>query len=240
MAMQEKLKGIGLSASESTVYVYLLQNGLTTPPQIAKGTKIARTNTYHILRSLQEKNLIQRQRSHKRFAYVAKNPESLLSQAERIKTATEELLPDLKALHKTNTSKPSIQFFEGWEEVKEIYTMSLEAESIAALGSIRKLNEVGSEFFKQYQRDLKKRHIIIHDMLTDDSRVLGEEMEKFMGPLYDTKYLDAKHGTLPTDILIWNDHIALISLEDPIFGTLITNANLAKTFRALHKIIRSK
>src|SRR3989338_7579431 len=106
MDLQQKLKEIGLNSSESAVYVYLLKNGLSSPPQIAKGTKIARTNTYNILRSLQEKQLIQRQQNRKRFAYVAKNPESLLSQAEHILQATEDLLPDLKALHKTSSNKP--------------------------------------------------------------------------------------------------------------------------------------
>ncbi len=240
MQIEQKLKEIGLNSSESAVYVYLLKNGLSTPPQIAKGTKIARTNTYHLLRSLQEKNIIQRQKSRKRFAYLAKNPESLLSQAEHIRQATESLLPDLKALHKTGANKPSIEFFEGWDEVQKIYLQSLEAESVYALGSTKKLTELmGGGFFANYEKEVKKRHIIINDILTADSKEAGAKTAAVLGPLYTAKFLDAKYGELPTDILIWNDHIALISLEEPIFGTVITNANLTKTFRALHNILRS-
>lgn len=239
MELQQKLKEIGLNTSEGTVYLYLLKNGLATPPQIAKGTKIARTNTYNILRSLQEKNLIQRQRNRKRFAYVAKNPESLLTQAENIKTATQELLPELRALHRIHANKPSIQFYDGWDEVKEIYNTSLESDAIHALGSIRKLNEVSADFFLDYSKQLKKRHIIMNDILTADSRDLGNNMTKLIGPLYTAHFLDAKLGALPTDILIWDDNIALISLETPIFGTVITNANLAKTFCALHASLKS-
>lgn len=239
MELQQKLKQIGLNSSESAVYLYLLKHGLTTPTQIAKGTKIARTNTYHLLRSLQEKNLIQRQKNRNRFAYLAKNPESLLSQAEQIRQATEELLPDLKALHKTSASKPSIQFYDGWDEVKEIYKASLEAEHIDALGSTKKLSEIlGGGFFGQYEREVKKRHITINDILTADSKEAGIKTAALLGPLYSAKYLHPKYGSLPTDMLIWDDHIALISLEEPIFGTVITNKNLAATFRALHRMVR--
>jgi len=61
MKLEEGLKNIGLKGSEIKVYLYLLENGVSTPPQIAKGTRIARTNTYHILRGLSEKGLIERQ-----------------------------------------------------------------------------------------------------------------------------------------------------------------------------------
>ena len=234
MTIEQKLKDIGLNSSESAVYVYLLKNGLSSPPQIAKGTKIARTNTYNILRSLQEKQLIQRQQNRKRFAYVAKNPESLLSQAEHIRQATEDLLPDLKALHKANTNKPSIQFYDGWDEVKQIYLATLEAESIHAIGSLQKLDSMAKKFLDEYQEKIKKRHIIFYDVLTAESKKTGEDMKQFLGALYSVRYLNARFGDIPTDILIWNDNIALISLEEPIFGTVITNSNLAKTFRALH------
>src|SRR3989344_3191151 len=239
MDIQEKLKEIGLNSSESAVYVYLLKNGLSTPPQIAKGTKIARTNTYIILRSLQEKDIVQRRQNRKRFAYVAKNPESLLRHAEHIRRTTEDLLPDLKALHKTSAHKPSIQFYEGWDEVKEIYLSSLEAESIHAIGSLQKLDTVASKFLSEYQHQIKKRRIIFHDVLTAESRTTGEAMKRFVGELYDVRYLNARFGDLPTDILIWNDQVALISLEDPVFGTVITSKHLAQTFQALHASLKS-
>ncbi len=239
MDIEQKLKQIGLKSSESAVYVYLLKNGLSSPPQIAKGTKITRTNTYQILQSLQEKSLIQRQKNRKRFAYVAKNPESLLTQAERIKIATEELLPELKALHRANANKPSIQFYYGWDEVKQIYLVTLEAESIHAIGSLQKLDSMAQKFLDEYQTQIKKRHIIFYDVLTAESKKTGEDTKQFLGELYSVRYLNARFGDIPTDILIWNDNIALISLEEPIFGTVITNTHLAQTFRALHMSLKS-
>ena len=234
MQIQQKLKQIGLNASESAVYVYLLKNGLSTPPQIAKGTSIARSNTYHILRGLQEKGLIRRQKNRRRFAYMAKNPESLLAQAENIKNATEELLPELRALRRTHANKPSIQFYDGWNEVREIYNASLETESIYAIGSIRKLNDISEEFFTEYQNQLKKRHIIMHDILTANSRELGEKEKQILAPLYDVRYLNARHGDLPTDMLVWNDNVALISQEEPIFGRAIKTNKHYQTSHQCH------
>jgi hypothetical protein len=46
-------------------------------------------------------------------------------------------------------------------------------------------------------------------------------------------FLPGKYGENLTDILIWEDNIALIALEEPIFGTVITSSSLADTFRTL-------
>src|SRR3989338_10227979 len=121
MKLDEGLKNIGLKGSEIKVYLYLLENGVSTPPQIAKSTKIARTNTYHIVRALEEKGLIEQHKKRKRFVYLPTDPAALLRTLERRREIVEQLLPDLRALHKIQKNKPSIRFFEGTEQIKEIF-----------------------------------------------------------------------------------------------------------------------
>lgn len=83
MNIQEQLKEIGLFESEIKVYLYLLENGLSTPPQIAKGTKIARPNCYQVLRSLKERGLIGEQKKGSRKVYIASDPVTLVESMER-------------------------------------------------------------------------------------------------------------------------------------------------------------
>jgi hypothetical protein len=52
--------------------------------------------------------------------------------------------------------------------------------------------------------------------------------------------LSAENKDLPTDILIWDDSVALISLSQPIFGTVLTNKYLAQTFKGLFFLIWNK
>ena len=62
----KKLKEVGLKQNESEIYLFLLQNGISTPPQISRGTHIARTNCYNILNSLKEKDVVEEENRGKK------------------------------------------------------------------------------------------------------------------------------------------------------------------------------
>ncbi|MBI5221147.1 MAG: hypothetical protein HY978_04955 [Candidatus Liptonbacteria bacterium] len=241
MSLSEDLKRLGLYASEAKVYVFLLQRGLTTPPQIARGTGIARTNCYHILRELKDKGLTMEQLKGKRRAYSARDPKSLLAELDRQREEAESLIPALRALYVTQKHKPSISFFEGWEEVRQLYEQILSAEKIVAIGSTEQLAKVDHKFFSWYQRQMAKRKIIFYDLLTYASgEKTAKEIKAVAGALHEIKLLPPRYQDIPTDIMIWHDNVALISLQEPIFGTLLTSAPLAKTFRALFELLWEK
>lgn len=234
MDLSTQLKEAGLLPSESTVYLYLLESGLATPPLIAKGTRIARTNCYHILQSLKGKGLIEEHAQGKRKAYLASDPEAIARSLERKKEAINRLLPDLRALYTTQKNKPKIRFYDGLEQIKEIYLQTLSAEEVFGLGSTKQLTELAPDFFAHYLEELQKRKIVFNDILSHPSKEKsGPQMQSVLKGLYEARYFSAEHRDFPTDILIWEDNIALITLEKPIFGTVLTNSLLAKTFRII-------
>src|SRR5688500_528889 len=113
MDTNAELKQLGLHKSEIRVYLYLLEAGVSTPPQIAKGTSIARTNCYHILKELEDKGLIQQQASGKRKAYLARDPESIVAALEKKREAASRVVPELRELYTAQKNKPKIRFFKG-------------------------------------------------------------------------------------------------------------------------------
>ena len=233
----EELKKIGLNGSEVKVYKYLLSNGISTPSAIGKGTGIARTNTYHILNSLKEMKLVDKQERGKRFVYLAGNPSSTLRVLERRKQAMEDVLPELVALYKNQKNKPVFQFFEGKDGLEDLYMQStLAKEEIHAIGSTEKLEKAVPGLLKKYQIEIKKKGLILTDLLEGSARGKTAKMLKEIGgSLYSSRFLPNDSEGIPTDILIWDDKVALVTLEDPVFGTLIQNQHLADTFRALFK-----
>lgn len=238
MEINTELKHLGLHVSEIKVYLYLLENGLSTPPQVAKGTSIARPNCYHVLRELDTKGLIQIQPTGKRKAYLARDPESIVTSLEKKREAATRVVPELRELYTAQINKPKIRFFSGWEEVKEIYRQTLEAGKIIAIGGAQQQAEADQKFFDWYVRELDKRKIIFDDLLNSQSQeATAQRMKLVRGALHSIKYLQRQQKDLPTDILIWGDNIALIALRKPIFGTVITNRELAKTFRTFFGIL---
>lgn len=239
MTIEEQLKEIGLTKSESRVYLYLLEQGLATPPQIARATGIARTNCYNILSALKDSGLIEEQAKGKRKAYVASDPEALLRTIQKKKEAVERLVPDLRALYTTQKNKPKIRFYDGFEQVKEIYWQATNTDKLLALGSTKQLTEKDADFFLKWEKTMKKKGVILEDLITDPSEQVGvEETKRILGGLYDFRLLPKKYSDFPTDILVWSNNIALITLQEPVFGTVITSPLLAQTFRFMLEMVR--
>jgi len=238
MLIQEQLRQIGLNKSEAEVYLYILTNGLSTPPKIAKGTSIARTNCYHILQQLKENGLLVEQEIGKRKAYLTRDPQALLSSLERRREVIEKLLPDLRALYSTQKNKPKIRFYQGFKEVQEIYAQTLLAKKIYGLGSTKRIAEIDKAHLDHYMKEVGKRGIVFIDIL---SHVSGEkeaiEWKNYLKGLYDYRLAPSRYGDFSTDMLFWDNNIAMLTLEEPIFGTVITSPLLAQTFRVIFSIM---
>lgn len=240
MHIYEELSKAGLNKNEIRVYLYLLEQGVSTPPQIARGTHIARTHCYSILRDLSDKALIKKQKKHssKRYTYFAKSPKALLANLDQKKQALEQIIPELEAFYTVQKNKPKIQFYEGFDQVKDIYEQSLSAKEIYAIGSTNQLQEKHSQFFTSYQKKLKAKNIIMREVITARSYETGSDTRCLLKGLLDQSILPKKYGDLPTDILIWEHNIALITLTDPIFGTIITNPLIANTLKTITQALK--
>ena len=239
MTIDEQLKELGLTKSESKIYLYLLEEGISSPPEIARGTGIARTNCYNILVTLKDEGLIEEQEKGKRKAYLASDPEALLRSIQKKKEVVERLIPDLRALYTIQKNKPKIRFYDEFDQVKEIYWQATNTDKLLALGSTKHLTDKDPEFFRAFEQALKDKGVFVQDLITKSSEKVGvAETKKILKGMYDFQLLPEKYSDFPTDILVWNDNIALITLTEPIFGTVITNPTLAQTFRYIFEMVR--
>ena len=67
MNLEEELKKAGLRKPEIVLYLYLLEKGISSAPELARGTGLLRANIYNVLQSLREKRLLERSMKGKRF-----------------------------------------------------------------------------------------------------------------------------------------------------------------------------
>jgi len=238
MDIVEKLKNFGLTTNEAKIYLFLLEHGLATPPEIAGVTGIARTNSYNILVKLQYLGLVKIIKKKNKKAYIALSPSGLSKTLDKKRDILNSVLPDLKALAKKNTNKPVIKFFEGFNEVKLLYAEALETNELHAIGSTQKLIDIDEEFFINYERQVKDRGIIVHEIIPSKSKERGLPQSKIiLKGLLESFSLPNKYPDLSSDILIWDNNIAIINLDEPIFGTKLTHAGLANTFRIIFSVM---
>jgi sugar-specific transcriptional regulator TrmB len=238
MSLFENLKNFGLAPNEIKIYLFLLEHGLATPPQIAKATKIARTNTYNLLQKLKYSDLIREETRKNKKAYLVTNPSALVKTLEKKKELLDSFLPDIEGLFNKSSNKPIIKFYEGLEEIKKIYEATLKTDELYAIGSTRKLMDLDENFFVNYERQVKKNSIIVHEIINYASKEKGFPQSKsILQNLLDTTILPKKYADFSSDILLWENNIAIINLDEPIFGTILTHPALVKTFKVLFSVI---
>lgn len=238
MILQKQLQQLGLHKSEIIIYLYILEQGQSSPPNIAKDTHIAITNSYHILHSLKTKGLISEQLNEKRKVYIANDPQAIVHMLDLKKKTAEQVVPDLRGLFKLQKNKPKIRFYDGLEQVKEIYLSTLSARKIYGFGSTKLLSGLAPDLYKYYLNQLRQKEVIFYDILTYASKTNGApEMKEILKGLYDMKFLPKEYMDQPTDMLFWDNNIALITLEEPVFGTVITSPLLFKTFTIIFDVI---
>lgn len=229
-----QLKQLGLNSSECTIYLFLLQNGLTLPPIVSRETGIARTNCYNIFSSLQEKGLIEERLDGKRKAYQAKSPDSIVQMLEVQRQAAVRLLPDLHAMYTVQKNKPAITYFSGWDEIKTLFYQTFEAKEICFMGDRTQLEPLTAPFFTYYYDELQKRGISYQEVTNRGTPVVPRET---MTDLQSTAFLK-NAMVLPSSVLIWNTSTALITTEEPAFATVIKNKAIFDTFYTLFKALK--
>jgi len=236
--LDKTLEKAGLRRNEIRAYLYLLEHGTSTPPQIARSTKIARPNLYSSLQTLKDRGLISEQRKGSRKTYIAVDPSVLVQTLEHQTEEMRQILPDLRGLYAAQTNKPVIKYYEGTEQVKEIFYEMLETKNVYGVASTKKLYDaLGWDFFTTYIKKMKDRGIVLHDILTEDSSTTSAQTPiKLLKGLYDARILPKGTENLAVDILVWDDKVALISTEAPIFGTLIKNQAIASVLKIMFNL----
>ncbi len=115
------LEKLGLSAEESEIYIYLLQNPQKTLSEISKQTQINRPKLYKILPSMEESGLIWTVVNGKRKLFIAENPKILNNYFESIKDDYLSLIPQVERIYKNSFEKPILKHLSWKSGVKNIF-----------------------------------------------------------------------------------------------------------------------
>ena len=239
MLATTKLEELGLTKSEIKVYLYLLEHGEQDPNDIANHTGIQRTNCYNILKQLLKRDLIQKHKNKRPITYSPNSPASLLQDIEYRKDIAQLLLPELNNLFKSSDNKPSIRIYEGESEVKEIYQQIIGCGDVLGLAATDNLDELYPDFItSEWPAQLKKNGQHLRDILTKNgSGAATRKLEEGLGENYEYVFLPESMGNIWTDLLIWDDNIALINVTTPVFGTVIRNKQITDMMRMMFEFM---
>ena len=134
------------------------------------------------------------------------------------------------------SSQPGVSHYEGIEGIKKVYEDVLRPpypEEVLVLRSIYDSEEL-EDFFQKYVERRAKLGIKSRTISPPGIRhpSLGEQEL-----LRELRFFPRETFSLPTEISIYGDKVALVSLRKDLIASVIQGKDIAETFRILFEIV---
>ena len=219
--MEEALRKFGLNSNEIKVYKACLELGSSSVTNISKRANIYRTLTYEVLKSLSEKGLVSYVVKDKKKYFEAAPPKTFISILKEKEKMINDVLPDMLAIQKSVTIKPSITLFEGKEGIKTVLdNLVLEAKEFVGLSPKSAIMNI----LQYYAPNLFERRVkagIKARLLLDGEPLRPELMEYRIIP----KKVD-------TGLWLYNDKVLLLnfSIKNP-HAIVVENKEFSEMLR---------
>lgn len=227
------LFNLGLSDSETKVYLASLELGPTSVQEIAKKSRLSRTATYDAVASLQERGLMTTfERGKKRF-YVSENPDRAVTffrskirkQRDQLENL-ESILPELKMI--MGGDRPAVRFYEGKEALFALF------QDAAAVNPDR-VDEVSN--MEDVYKYLDTEELLAVRKTLDVSklrmRILHRGELKNPREGVHFRELAPDLGEFHGDIWIYADRVVFVQFVGKILTVIIESQTLADTARVL-------
>ncbi len=241
--MLELLKKFGLPEKEAQIYLALLELGPSLVSEVAKRSKVSRTNVYHLLNALLSRGLVISTpvESSSKMIFSAENPSRILQMLqnerdkfERLYKEAQKVMPEFESIYNKKDGKLKIRFFEGVEGVITAYEDTLTSETeILAYASVEHQHSFFPGYFPAYYTRRAKKGIPVRCFLadSDETRRVKKSDEAH---LRQTCIVPKKFEISP-EINIYDNKIAILSLKEK-FGAIIESKEVAEAFRKMFEL----
>lgn len=235
------LKRIGLTDSETKVYLSLLRMGsMHTKTRIVKESKTSASKVYEILDKLMDKGLVSIIIKNNVRHYAAAPPSKIHTYLEHKKTQIEEeerlikqLLPQLQHQYANVDKNTTAELFLGWKGLETVYSTMTEtlkkSDEICILGaSAGTAPEKTKRFFGKYAARAARKNLSIRALFNEDARSYIREMEQEYVFSISKRFMQK---TTPVEILITRERIVIVILKDEPLAIVVKDVATAKSFK---------
>jgi HTH-type transcriptional regulator, sugar sensing transcriptional regulator len=227
------LTELGLSPTETRVYLASLKLGPTSVQEIAKNAKLSRTASYDVIASLQERGLMSTFERGKKKFFTAEDPERAVSYFKgRVHDMEDQIdifsrsLDEMKML--AGGERPTVRFFEGQEALHALFS-DVDA---AHPKEILELADIDNAYTKLDEKILiEARKVLDPRKLKIKALHRGELRNPMEGAEYCR--LLPEFGEIQGEIWIYGNRVAFVKFVGKMVTVIIESDNFASTARVL-------
>lgn len=231
MNQSDVLVSSGLRASEAKVYAALLELGESSVQEIAIKAKLQRPNCYTVLESLRDKGLVSLSVKERGRRYVAEDPAKLKLLARQKLEQLDEALPRLRSVFNAAPAKPKVRYFEGKENIKQLYDEVLEAGSYDGVYSPEFIEKEMGDYVEYFGRVVAKKKIKMREIITGP--LLPDYYPKiFKSPLQQYRFMSPKENTY-SEFMLYENKLALTSYRPNVHALIIEGSDIVQTMRIM-------
>ncbi len=237
---------LGLSPSEATIYEYLIKSGRVSAGKIISGTHLKRGTVYGDLKNLIGKEMVSIIKKERMAYFSPKHPAKLAGLVEdeknRLKKAKGTLENQFSAIlsnFNLISGQPGIACLEGFEGLEYVYAEIIKAgEDILLFRSISdndspKIDKlVKNQIAKQIKRNIHTKAITPLVLDTPFS-VIAKDIKN----LVERRIVPKERFSLPAQIIVFKNKVAITSLDKNIITTIIENDSINLSFRVIFNFI---
>lgn len=238
--MQPKivLQDLGLTDKESRVYLGLLATGPAGAGRIAAQTDLKRTSIYNLIKSLNQKGMVQTTLRNNRRLFLARAPNRAVAVWRRRVQALEEAVPELGAISTGKIIKPKVSFLQGSEDIKEFFRSVLEdyaGKSYDVIGNTESLLSWDPVFFDEYRRRRAQAKIKTRLILTPDP-ASQEQRKHERALLCEIRFFPEKYQYEDL-VRIYPDKVLFLSTHETNIGIVIESKEFVRTWKRIFEFM---
>ncbi|KKW33265.1 MAG: Transcriptional regulator TrmB [Candidatus Uhrbacteria bacterium GW2011_GWA2_53_10] len=227
------LTALGLTPTETKIYLASLSLGPTSVQEIAKKAKLSRTAAYDAIESLQQRGLMSSFLRDKKRFFIAEDPENTVGhfketihQMQQQLETWKRILPEVKLL--SGGERPTVRFYEGKEGLHAVFhdVAKLMPKQMCEIAN---LDDVYSALDPAVLADVRK----ILDPLKTQIRVLHRGAIRAPNAHMAFCELLPSLGDFHGDIWIYENRVAFVTFVGKPMTVIIESVPFSDTARVL-------
>ena len=228
--MHQQLQHIGLTNTESKIYLMLLDLGKAQAGILARKTGIHRRSIYDALDRLIEKGLVSYIVENDKRFYLPTDPKRIQEIINNQKQQIDLLLPSLQARFEEKKSRQQTFFYRGKEGIKTIFEDQIaEGREVYIIGASHDAKELLRFYIPHYTNNRIKKKIKL-------VALYAGSRHKSPVPLAEVRYLPDSFAS-PVSTNIYGEKVAIIVWSREPVAILMKDKEISGTYRKYFELL---